>query len=847
MAKFLKLDSTVSNKLTVTVVLTRPVGQPKRKIDIVTNHLKERFKEHGIKGVKITPIEDESNLSIYTFNLTLKEPQITTIKNSLSTDSWFVKSGEWFNTEGTELELADEIQSQFEFETSRVSDTLTDSELQTTLHDYFKDKFIVKFVRTSPIDEDTLMIVYELAGSDYMPKTVKDIPAVTKQVQTMIIDAIKQLSINSNRNASKRSTINSNKSILMKGMNLIMKTNITNGMAAENRSRCENSTSGSMARRPMLNSSARRPARPNRPMRRNPLLNSSVRPAMSRTANSNVMNRSAWMKEIGMNCSRMECRDLFGHSKDEMISGTARWDQTLERAYNDYCAEEGSVNSARRPVRRPVLNSSVRRPAMRRPISRPVLNSSARRPLANRPVLNSNRQSLRSVLEKAHAARLNSSLRPMPRRAKLNSSEEDAFDDADFDVTDDTEIIDAAVDNTAEAIPAEEVPTNDNGAVDVTELLIVQDPESKELSLFIQDTEDETLPESVEVIAAVDPATEADLDSSCGGKKKLNSSEEDGAENAAEGADDDAEADADAEKADDTDTAETEAVEIELADGDTVAVDDIYVVQSEDGELDLFIAEEGAELPESVEVVGEAVAVDESEVLDSSRKMIKRGKALNAGKKAGCARLNSDDSADTITDFMGAVRAAGIPAEHIDHWQSDLYLKVTPETTALVNKYRFKKQVTKFIDNIDHEPWYEVPFAYYEGEQLDSSKKLNSGANADKSFKELKETYSWSFKKYPDVSSVIGYKNIGFEQTTYTKQGSKWVEGEKESDNVDWEFYLNTIDAAPFFKNMGGKEKLDVKYTKVGKVPFQVTSINPDGTEKIVRTFNFDSAERKAN
>lgn len=623
-------------------------------------------------------------------------------------------------------------------------------------------------------------------------------------------------------------------------MNLIMKTNITNGMAAENRSRCENSTpasAGSMARRPVLNSSARRPARPNRP-RRNALLNSSVRPTMTRTANNNVMNRSAWMKEVAINCSRMECRDLFGHSKEEMISGTARWDQTLERAYNDYCNEECNVNSARRPVRRPVLNSSVRRPAMRRPISRPVLDSSARRPL-----LNSNRQSLRSVLEKAHAARLNSSLRPMPRRAKLNSSEEDVFDDADFDVTDDAEIIDTNVDNTAEAIPAEEVPTNDDGAVDVTELLIVQDPESKELSLFIQDTEDETLPESVEVIAAVDPATEADLDSSCGGKKKLNSSEEDGAENAAEGADD-------AEKADaDTDTAETaeteESVEIELADGDTVAVEDIYVVQSEDGELDLFIAEEGAELPESVEVVGEAVAVDESEVLDSSRKMIKRtGAKLNAGKKAGCARLNSGDSADTITDFMGAVRAAGIPAEHIDHWQSDLYVKVTPETTALVNKYRYKNQVTKFIDNIDHEPWYEVPFAYYEDKQLDSSKKLNSGSNANKSYKELKSIYAWLLKNYPDASSAIGYDNIGYSEASYKKVGNKWSETGTENDKVDWEFYFNTMDAVPTFRNMGGKEKVDVKYTSVGKVPFKVTSINPDGTEKIIREFDFNDIKR---
>lgn len=525
-----------------------------------------------------------------------------------------------------------------------------------------------------------------------------------------------------------------------------MKTNITNGMAAENKSRCENSTPASMARRPQLNSSARRPARPvNREMRRNTFLNSSVRPT-SRTAN--VLGRAEWMKEIGINCSRMECMDLFGHSKDEMVTGTARWDQTLERAYNDYCNEECNVNSARRPVRRPVLNSSVRRPAMRRPISRPILNA------------NSSRQSLRSVLEKAHAARLNSSLRPMPRRAKLNSSEEDAFDDADFDVTEDTEIIDTDVDNTAEAIPAEEVPVDTDGAVDVTELLIVQDPESKELSLFIQDTEDETLPESVEVIAAVDPATEADLDSSCHGKKKLNSSEEDGAENAAEGADDAEDADTDAEKADDADTAETEEIEIELADGDIVAVEDIYVVQSEDGELDLFIAEEGAELPESVEVVGEAVAVDESEVLDSSRKMIKRtGAKLNAGKKEGSARLNS-------------------------------------------------------------------------------------GSNANKSYKELKSIYAWLLKNYPDASSAIGYDNIGYSEASYKKVGNKWSETGTENDKVDWEFYFNTMDAVPTFRNMGGKEKVDVKYTSVGKVPFKVTSINPDGTEKIVREFDFNDIKR---
>ena len=42
---------------------------------------------------------------------------------------------------------------------------------------------------------------------------------------------------------------------------------------------------------------------------------------------------------------------------------------------------------------------------------------------------------------------------------------------------------------------------------------------------------------------------------------------------------------------------------------------------------------------------------------------------------------------------------------------SDLYLKVTPVSTALIKQYDFKKNVTKFRDNINHEPWYEIPFA----------------------------------------------------------------------------------------------------------------------------------------
>lgn len=51
----------------------------------------------------------------------------------------------------------------------------------------------------------------------------------------------------------------------------------------------------------------------------------------------------------------------------------------------------------------------------------------------------------------------------------------------------------------------------------------------------------------------------------------------------------------------------------------------------------------------------------------------------------------------------------GIPT---GHWQSDLYLKITPESTALIQDYEHRKSVTSFTSNIDKARWYDIPFGY---------------------------------------------------------------------------------------------------------------------------------------
>jgi hypothetical protein len=53
-----------------------------------------------------------------------------------------------------------------------------------------------------------------------------------------------------------------------------------------------------------------------------------------------------------------------------------------------------------------------------------------------------------------------------------------------------------------------------------------------------------------------------------------------------------------------------------------------------------------------------------------------------------------------------------MPADEIDHYNSDLYLKVTEQSKQLVSGYEFAINVTRFSNAIDGTPWFEVPFAY---------------------------------------------------------------------------------------------------------------------------------------
>ncbi len=62
-----------------------------------------------------------------------------------------------------------------------------------------------------------------------------------------------------------------------------------------------------------------------------------------------------------------------------------------------------------------------------------------------------------------------------------------------------------------------------------------------------------------------------------------------------------------------------------------------------------------------------------------------------------------------IKDIYEEVVRLGL--EHGNH-ESDLLVKVTPESKKLVDAYEFKCNVKMFSSQIDGSTWFDIPFAY---------------------------------------------------------------------------------------------------------------------------------------
>ena len=113
----------------------------------------------------------------------------------------------------------------------------------------------------------------------------------------------------------------------------------------------------------------------------------------------------------------------------------------------------------------------------------------------------------------------------------------------------------------------------------------------------------------------------------------------------------------------------------------------------------------------------------------------------------------------------------------------------------------------------------------------------------DISYLEFKGRYEWALKKYPGTYGLFNFGGIVERQSRFCKVGKKWVLKEEKLEIVSAEFYMNVIESIPFFRRLGS-ERVSMGYTYVGYVPVEISSISPDGTEKIVRKYKFEAERR---
>ena len=73
------------------------------------------------------------------------------------------------------------------------------------------------------------------------------------------------------------------------------------------------------------------------------------------------------------------------------------------------------------------------------------------------------------------------------------------------------------------------------------------------------------------------------------------------------------------------------------------------------------------------------------------------------------------------------------------------------------------------------------------------------------------------------------------------KEGRKTVYNElsREVESITEEQYNNIVDAAPFFRRLGGSEYLERGYTPKGYMVTRILSKSPDRENKTERIFNF--------
>lgn len=109
-------------------------------------------------------------------------------------------------------------------------------------------------------------------------------------------------------------------------------------------------------------------------------------------------------------------------------------------------------------------------------------------------------------------------------------------------------------------------------------------------------------------------------------------------------------------------------------------------------------------------------------------------------------------------------------------------------------------------------------------------------------YSEFRKTYKWMLDHYTGTyqmycdrfdDAIIGKLTT----ITYERRGSRWAEVKREREDLTPAIYCNCVDAVPFFRGLGGSERVECSYTPLAYLPVRISSVSPDKQTRIVREF----------
>lgn len=110
-------------------------------------------------------------------------------------------------------------------------------------------------------------------------------------------------------------------------------------------------------------------------------------------------------------------------------------------------------------------------------------------------------------------------------------------------------------------------------------------------------------------------------------------------------------------------------------------------------------------------------------------------------------------------------------------------------------------------------------------------------------YNEMRTNHGWMLKQYPGIGNLAGLDDettIGKLTTEhYEKVGSRWKLVKTDREDFTVRNYVYSVDAIPFFRNLGGRETVTMGYSVMGYLPIEISSISPDKRQKVKRTYRF--------